>query len=241
MRTISAIVLFAFVGTSHAEEKSTQGFADKLVNKLVDRALEIEALNSTDLENVMLAKGPAPVGTAQIQPRMAMMPLKGTAPLSPAHIQPMMPQPSAWSMQRPYCTEVPRGIVANAKAGEKPPQMAASGMTMADGLLWDAIIDLGYKQMLVKEGRWYDCHSLKGADRGSKVTFPRVLGVREEGKSTWGQPYVEGARVEAEVMENFKDRKIIVYKMKPKKHYRRTNNHRQHMTRFLVTKVVKPT
>ena len=55
-----------------------------------------------------------------------------------------------------------------------------------------------------------------------------------------GEPYVAGARVEATVLENFKDKKLIVFKYRRKKHYKRKNGHRQPMTRFLVTKVVKP-
>ena len=46
--------------------------------------------------------------------------------------------------------------------------------------------------------------------------------------------------VEATVLENFKDKKLIVFKYRRKKHYKRKNGHRQPMTRFLVTKVVKP-
>ena len=50
---------------------------------------------------------------------------------------------------------------------------------------------------------------------------------------------MKGARVEATVLENYDAKKVIVFKYRPKKHYRRKNGHRQPMTRFLVTKVVK--
>lgn len=52
-----------------------------------------------------------------------------------------------------------------------------------------------------------------------------------------GTPYVVGARVHATVLEQYKDKKIIVFKMKAKKHYRKRQGHRQAMTRFLVTAV----
>ena len=46
--------------------------------------------------------------------------------------------------------------------------------------------------------------------------------------------------MEAKILENYRDKKLIVFKYRKKKHYRRKNGHRQPMTRFLVTKVVKP-
>jgi ribosomal protein L21 len=104
---------------------------------------------------------------------------------------------------------------------------------------WDAIIEVGGSQQFVSEGRYYECHSLPGLEPGSKVAFERVLATRDTDKPTFGQPYVKGARVEATVLENYKDEKVIVFKYRPKKHYRRKNGHRQHMTRFLVTKVIK--
>ena len=104
---------------------------------------------------------------------------------------------------------------------------------------WDAIIEVGGSQQFVSEGRYYECHSLPGVEPGSKVAFERVLATRDTEKPTFGQPYVKGARVEATVLENYKDEKVIVFKYKKKKHYRRKNGHRQHMTRFLVTKVIK--
>ena len=67
----------------------------------------------------------------------------------------------------------------------------------------------------------------------------RVLGTHDGSSPNWGHPYVKGARVEATVLENYDAKKVIVFKYRPKKHYRRKNGHRQPMTRFLVTKVVK--
>ena len=104
---------------------------------------------------------------------------------------------------------------------------------------WDAIIEVGGAQQFVSEGRYYECHSLPGLEHGAKVAFERVLATRTVEKPTFGQPYVKGAKVEATVLENYKDKKVIVFKYKKKKHYRRKNGHKQPMTRFLVTKVVK--
>ena len=104
---------------------------------------------------------------------------------------------------------------------------------------WDAIIEVGGSQQFVSEGRFYECHSLKGVEPGSKIAFERVLGTHDGNAPNWGHPYVKGARVEATVLENFDAKKVIVFKYRPKKHYRKKNGHRQSMTRFLVTKVVK--
>jgi len=105
---------------------------------------------------------------------------------------------------------------------------------------WDAIVEVGGSQQFVTEGRYYECHSLKGVEPGSKIAFERVLATKAGDAPTFGEPYVAGARVEATVLENFKDKKLIVLKYRRKKHYKRKNGHRQPMTRFLVTKVVKP-
>ena len=105
--------------------------------------------------------------------------------------------------------------------------------------VWHAIIEVGGAQQIVQEGRFYSCHSLPDVQAGQKVVFERVLATKQPGGGALaiGKPYVAGAKVHATVLENLKDKKIIVFKMKAKKHYRRKAGHRQHMTRFLVTKV----
>ena len=105
---------------------------------------------------------------------------------------------------------------------------------------WDAIVEVGGSQQFVSEGRYYECHSLKGVEPGTKIAFERVLATLDGDEPTLGMPYVKGARVEATVLENFKDKKLIVFKYRRKKHYKRKNGHRQPMTRSLVTKAVKP-
>lgn len=74
---------------------------------------------------------------------------------------------------------------------------------------------------------------------GSKIQLGRVLALKSNGEFKVGQPYLDGVSVEAEIMEEMKGPKVVVYKMKPKKHYRRTNGHRQPLTKFLVTKISK--
>lgn len=88
-----------------------------------------------------------------------------------------------------------------------------------------AVVEIGGKQMFVEPGKWYTCNRLK-AEVGSRIKFGRVLAVKHEGKLEVGMPYLEKVNVEAEVIEELRGPKIIVYKMKPKKHYRRKQGHR---------------
>ena len=69
------------------------------------------------------------------------------------------------------------------------------------------------------------------------IELGRVLALKQNGQFKVGQPYLDGVKVEAEILGEEKGDKVIVYKMKPKKHYRRTNGHRQPLTKFLVTKI----
>jgi large subunit ribosomal protein L21 len=85
-------------------------------------------------------------------------------------------------------------------------------------------------QHLVEENRWYTCNRLR-AEPGDVVNFGRVLAYKADGELHVGQPYVDGVKVEAEIVEEFKGPKVLVYKMRPKKHYRRTKGHRQCLTK----------
>jgi ribosomal protein L21 len=87
------------------------------------------------------------------------------------------------------------------------------------------VVEVGGKQLFVEPGKWYTCNRLK-ADVGAKIKFGRVLALKHDGKLTVGMPYLEKVDVEAEVIEELRGPKIIVYKMKPKKHYRRKQGHR---------------
>ena len=90
--------------------------------------------------------------------------------------------------------------------------------------------------MFVEPGKWYVCNRLSAAP-GAKIKFGRVLALKSNGKMAVGRPYLEGASVEAEVLEEMRGDKVIVYKMKPKKHTRKKAGHRQELSKFLVTRV----
>jgi len=96
-----------------------------------------------------------------------------------------------------------------------------------------AIIQTGGKQYRVEPGRFYDVELLSAAPTSS-LTITDVLLVNGDGSVAIGQPLVEGAFIDVTVMQHLKAKKVIVYKMKPKKKTRKKNGHRQSLTRILV-------
>ena len=99
-----------------------------------------------------------------------------------------------------------------------------------------AVIEVGGSQQIVEEGQDYTCHRLN-IPVGSLVKLPRVLAARTDGELKLGEPYLENVNVEAEIVEDYRAPKILVYRYKPKKHYKKVKGHRQPMTRFKVTKI----
>ena len=103
-----------------------------------------------------------------------------------------------------------------------------------------AIIESCGKQYKVAEGDVVFFEKLD-AEEGKKVTFDKVVLVSEEGKIQIGNPYVKGVKVEGKVISHGKGKKIIVFKMKAKKNYRRKQGHRQPYTKVEITAIKLPT
>lgn len=99
-----------------------------------------------------------------------------------------------------------------------------------------AIIETGGKQYKVEEGAVLFIEKLE-AGEGEVVTFDKVLFVSKDGKVTAGAPTVTGATVTGKVEKHGKGQKIIVYKYKAKKNYRRKQGHRQPYTKVVVEKI----
>lgn len=99
-----------------------------------------------------------------------------------------------------------------------------------------AIIESCGKQYKVSEGDVVFFEKLD-SEVGKKVTFKEVVLVSDDKKVEVGAPYVKGAKVEGKVVEHGKGKKILVYKYKAKKNYRRTQGHRQPYTKVQITKV----
>lgn len=100
-----------------------------------------------------------------------------------------------------------------------------------------AIIETGGKQYRVQEGETLYIEKLL-AEPDEMVTIDRVLAVgRDNGELTVGQPVVSGAKVQLKVVRHGRGKKIIVFKYKAKKNYRRKKGHRQAFTAVLVEKI----
>ena len=99
-----------------------------------------------------------------------------------------------------------------------------------------AIIESCGRQYKVAEGDVVFFEKLD-VEEGKKVTFDKVVLVSEDKKVEVGAPYVKGVKVEGKVVANGKGKKILVYKYKAKKNYRRTQGHRQPYTKVEITKI----
>lgn len=96
-----------------------------------------------------------------------------------------------------------------------------------------AIIETGGKQYQVEMDRYIDVELLD-AKVDEKLTFDKVVAIVDGEATKVGQPYVEGVVVTAKILKHDKDKKIIVYKQRRKKGYRKKQGHRQNFTRILI-------
>ena len=99
-----------------------------------------------------------------------------------------------------------------------------------------AIAETSGKQVLFKENNYYDLDRISAKEK-DKITLNNILFVRDKGKLSVGKPYVKDAKIELEVISHRRDKKIIVYKMRPKKKTRRKMGHRQELTRVMVKSI----
>lgn len=99
-----------------------------------------------------------------------------------------------------------------------------------------AIIKTGGKQYMVNEGDELMVEKLD-VESGARVVFEEVLAVGDNGELQVGSPVVAGAKVEATVVGNGKTKKVIVFKYKPKKDYRKKQGHRQPFTKVRIEKI----
>ncbi len=103
-----------------------------------------------------------------------------------------------------------------------------------------AIIESCGKQYKVSEGDVVFFEKLD-VEEGKKVTFSNVIVFSNDEKVEVGTPYVKGVKVEGKVVSHGKGKKIIVYKYKAKKNYRRTQGHRQPYSKVEITKIAQTT
>lgn len=96
-----------------------------------------------------------------------------------------------------------------------------------------AVIKTGGKQYKVQQGDVLQVEKL-GLEKETTITFDEVLLIEDGKKTLIGTPFVDKAKVHAVIIENFKDDKIIVFKKKRRKQYRRTRGHRQELSRVRI-------
>ena len=99
-----------------------------------------------------------------------------------------------------------------------------------------AIIEAGGTQLKVEPGRFYDINLLP-VEAESNYTVDKVLLVNNDDEITVGQPYIEGATVEGTVLRHRRGKKVIVYKMQPKKKTRKKRGHRQELSRLMINSI----
>ena len=99
-----------------------------------------------------------------------------------------------------------------------------------------AVMTSGGKQYKVEEGETLQVEKIPG-DVGSSVTFDRVLMISDDDTISIGQPVLDDASVEGHIVEQGKSKKIIVFKYKRRKRYRRKHGHRQQYTAVKIDRI----
>ena len=96
-----------------------------------------------------------------------------------------------------------------------------------------AIVEIAGQQFKVSKDLKVYVNRLAN-EEGSKISFDKVLLVDDKGTITLGAPAIEGASVEAKVLQHLKGDKVIVFKKKRRKGYKKRNGHRQYLTQILI-------
>ena len=99
-----------------------------------------------------------------------------------------------------------------------------------------AIAETSGQQFWFEENKYYDIDRLNAKEK-DKITLEKVLLLKDKNSITIGKPYVKDAKIELEVVDHRRDKKILVYKMRPKKKTRRKMGHRQELTRVMVKSI----
>ena len=99
-----------------------------------------------------------------------------------------------------------------------------------------AVVQTGGKQYRVSNGDVINVEKLN-VEAGQNVVLDEVVAVSGDGKTIVGKPFVDGAKVECKVVENGKAKKVIIYKYKAKKDYRKKQGHRQPYTKLEVINI----
>ena len=99
-----------------------------------------------------------------------------------------------------------------------------------------AIAETSGQQFWFEVNRYYDIDRLNAKEK-DKITLDKILLLKDKNSINIGKPYVKDAKIELEVVSHKRDKKILVYKMRPKKKTRRKMGHRQELTRVMVKSI----
>ncbi len=99
-----------------------------------------------------------------------------------------------------------------------------------------AIVDIAGQQFKVAKDQWLFVHRLQG-EEGASIEFDNVLLVDNGGKVAVGTPTVKGAKVSATILSHLKGDKVVVFKKKRRKGYKKKNGHRQYFTKIQITDI----
>lgn len=99
-----------------------------------------------------------------------------------------------------------------------------------------AVVNTGGRQLVVAEGEVVTI-DLRKAEVGSKIELGKVLLVKKDEKIIVGKPEVAGAKVTAEVLGHGRDKKVLVFKRKRRKNFKKLKGHRQDFTRVKVASI----
>jgi large subunit ribosomal protein L21 len=102
-----------------------------------------------------------------------------------------------------------------------------------------AIVEIAGQQFKVSKDQKVFVHRLEGKE-GDAVTFAKVLMLDIDGTVTLGAPAIEGASVEAKVLQHLKGDKVIVFKKKRRKGYKKKNGHRQSLSQIVISTITTP-
>ena len=99
-----------------------------------------------------------------------------------------------------------------------------------------AIAETSGQQFWFEVDKYYDIDRLNAKEK-DKITIDKILLIKDKDNISIGNPYIKNAKIELEVVSHKRDKKIIVYKMRPKKKTRRKMGHRQELTRVMVKSI----
>jgi large subunit ribosomal protein L21 len=99
-----------------------------------------------------------------------------------------------------------------------------------------AIVEISGRQFWVEPEKYYIINHVP-LKQGAKLFLKRILLINKNEKIQLGKPYLENSKIEATILNHLNGPKILVYKMKPKKKYRRKNGYRQKLTKLFINKI----